>query len=618
MKNKMRYFYSPITFIIIVIINYWVPLVVCFTLDTIATSPRRHYKGLEIGYKIIGDEEQTSSLQELNFKDGKNVGKTQKDQDAAEVRNLPFSMIIGQKEIKEALVLLASNPRIGGVLISGGHGTGKSVLAKAVHRVLPETIEKVKGSVYNIDPIGRYGIDSFLFEKLVDEGKKLEDLPVEEIRTPFVQIPLNVMEDSLVGTVDLEKSVVVGHNVFLPGLLAKAHRGLLYIDDINLLDENIVDILFDVMSEGYVKVEREGLSVKYPCVPLVVATFNEQEGEIRDHLKDRIAISLSTDASPLGVIDRVKAVDNFITFSGDVNQRKEAKSASILIHAEKEDNNLREKIKLARLSLDDVQITNEQILYLCEEATRAGCEGQRAEIFAVEVAKTNAAFHSRSKVKVEDLKLATILVIAPRSKFFAEEYISNDNENESSGGTPDQQPSETVPMSPTSPEQVPKREEEETEEDYEEQTGDNNKGGDDDDGDDEQEEEEKEEIEIPTEFMFEVTGVPLDPALLNFAHLTKKGKGGKSSRLFNLVRGHYVKPIFPLPGKKGRLAVGATLRAAAPYQRFRRSLAMGTRKEGKPVYIDKSDFRIKRMKRKAGALVIFVVDASGSMVSISV
>ena len=600
----MRYF---IVTSIAVLISPW-RIGICFNLGSSISRERKSIVRLD-----FKDQQQTSTPRyadhEVKEHDGEQTNSLIIDQSLAETRTLPFSMIIGQKQIKEALILLASNPRIGGVLISGAHGTGKSVLANAVHRILPKTIKRIKNSQYNIDPLGKDGIDSFLSDKLVNEDKKMVDLATEEVRTPFVQIPLNVMEDSLVGTVDLEKSIVVGHSVFLPGLLAKAHRGLLYIDDINLLDENIVDILFDVMSEGYVKVEREGLSVKYPCKALIVATFNEQEGEIRDHLKDRIAISLSADASPLSIIDRVKAVDNYITFSGDIDQRNEAKSSRTLIHAEKRDKELRDKVTLARSALDRVKISHEQVLYICEEATRAGCEGQRAEIFATEVAKTNAAFRGSTKVSAEDLKIATLLVIAPRSKYFAQEYISCEDEVETNP-TPNQDYSDTVPISPSTPEEVQQKEEERGEvNDNENDTGGGDKG---------EEEEEQELIEIPTEFMFEVTGVPLDPELLNFASLTKKGKGGKSSRLFNLIRGHYVKPIFPVPGKKGRLAVGPTLRAAAPYQRMRRSLAVGTRKEGKTIYIDKSDFRIKRMKRKAGALVIFVVDASGSMVRLGI
>lgn len=519
-------------------------------------------------------------------------------------RNLPFNMIVGQDRIKTALILLASNPRVGGVLISGGHGTGKTIMAKALHKILPKTIIRVKGSQYNTDITGKYGLDSILWNELIDEGKELTDFDHEEITTPFITIPLNVMEDSLIGTIDLEESIEIGRPVFLPGLLAKAHRGLLYIDDINLLDENIVDILFDVISDGFVKVEREGISIQYPCVPLVVATFNEEEGEIRDHLKDRIAISLSSSETSLSVMQRVKATENYITFTGNIDERSSTECAKKLLSAEESDEILREKIEKARLIVDEVKISHEQVLHLCIEADRAGCEGQRAEIFAAHVAKSNAAFHGRFKVTADDLKVATQLVIAPRSKFLTEDQVDD------SVSYSNQETRDTVPKDPTSTEEIQLRKELETEKSQED-----NEDKIDQHDDFEQDDKQEIDMELPTEFMFGVSGVPLDPELLQFAHVvSRKGKVGKSSKIFNLVRGRYVKPIFPMPGQEGRIAIGATLRAAAPYQKFRRRKAIATRKQGKNVYVEKDDFRIKRMKRKAGALVIFVVDASGSMV----
>jgi len=169
-------------------------------------------------------------------------------------RKFPVNMIVGHDDLKEAAVIAATNPNVSGILIGGKHGTGKSVMARAIHQLLPKSIERVKGSRYNIDPSGEGGIDSFLLEELAKNGVNVSDMEKESVDTPFVLVPLNVMEDSLCGTVDIERSMVSGSPVFAPGLLAKAHRGVLYIDDIHLLDNDILSILFDVISDGSVKV----------------------------------------------------------------------------------------------------------------------------------------------------------------------------------------------------------------------------------------------------------------------------------------------------------------------------------------------------------------------------
>lgn len=179
--------------------------------------------------------------------------------DPIEQRGFPFSMIVGQNELKEAAVIAAANPRVSGILIGGRHGTGKSAIARAIHQLLPKTIERVKGSSYNIDPSGNYGVDTFLLKEVTNKGISISELETEFVQTPFVQIPLNIMEDSLCGSVDIEQSMRTGETVFAAGLLARAHRGILYIDDIHLLDDDILSTLFDVISDGWVTVEREGM-----------------------------------------------------------------------------------------------------------------------------------------------------------------------------------------------------------------------------------------------------------------------------------------------------------------------------------------------------------------------
>lgn len=508
-------------------------------------------------------------------------------------RPFPLSMIVGQDNIKQALLLAAINLRMGGVVISGGKGTAKSVMARALHQLLPP-IEILKGSAFNIDPLGEFGLDDFTRTSLEKGGPPLEERETEVISCPFVQVPLNVMEDRLIGSADLEESVKSGRTVFSPGLLAKAHRGVLYVDDINLLDEDTANILLNVVTEGFVTVEREGISLRYPCRPLLIATFNPDEGELRDHLLDRIAIALSADAEKLDVKQRVDAVDSVLDFSSSGAQKSEKAEENLKIAVENEDD-LKTAIIFAREYIKELKVAPSQIQYLCEEAIRAGCQGHRAEIFAFEVARASAALEGR-QVNADDLRMAVKLAIAPRGT-----YINSPmDQDEMMPPPPPPPPPQPPQMDETKDDQDEDNKEEEEEEKEEP------------DEDEENENEAPDVPEVPQEFMFDIDATPIDPDLIEFASRQRNGAGGGRGLIFSQNRGRYIKPMLP-KGKVVRLAVDATLRASAPYQKGRRERAIGTKKEGRGVHIEQSDVRIKKMARKAGSLIIFVVDASGSM-----
>lgn len=506
-------------------------------------------------------------------------------------RPFPLSMIVGQDAIKQALLLSAINYRLGGVVISGGKGTAKSVMARALHQLLPP-IEVIKGSPFNIDPEGEFGIDDFTKTNIAEGGKPLSERETEIIPTPFVQVPLNVMEDRLIGSADLEESVRTGKTVFSPGLLAKAHRGVLYVDDINLLDAENANILLNVVTEGYVTVEREGLSLRYPCKPLLIATFNPDEGELRDHLLDRIAVALSADAQKLDISQRVDAVNSVLDYSSSGPQ-KTAEAEKNLQEAIENEDDLKTAIIFAREYIKDLSLAPSQIQYLCEEAIRAGCQGHRAEIFAVEVARASAALEGR-QVTSEDLKLGVKLAIAPRGTFI---------------NTP-MDDDEMMPPPPPPPPPPPQMDEQNQDQDQDDD--DEEEEQQEPDEDDDREDEAPDVPEVPQEFMFDVDAMPMDPDLIEFSSRERSGKGGGRGLIFSQERGRYIKPMLP-KGKVTRLAVDATLRASAPYQKSRRERAIGTKYEGRGVHIENADVRIKKMARKAGSLIIFVVDASGSM-----
>ena len=515
-------------------------------------------------------------------------------------RAFPLAAITGHSLLKLSLLLSAVDPSLGGVIIAGGRGTGKSVLARGLHNLIPPIevldneaiLEKVTHGNNSLRPISR-NLDPNKPEewdlntnKLLEETigsnylNQIEDIPRKVREAPFIQVPIGITEDRIVGSIDVAASLNTGEQVFQPGLLAEAHRGVLYVDDINLLDDGIVNLILEATGREQNNIERDGLSLSHPCRSLLIATYNPEEGALRDHVLDRFAIVLSADQS----IDNAQRVE--IT-------------KSVLSHAQnnikfsekwsEESENLSTQLILARQWLKDVKITKEQITYLVNEALRGGVEGHRSELFAVKVAKANAALRGDENVNSEDLKVAVRLVILPRAM-----QMPPEDEDDIQPPPPEEQSPPPPPQSNNDDSEPESNENEDNQE--QEQEEDNSDG------------EEESNPEIPEEFILDPEACMVDPDLLLFSSAkAKAGNSGSRSVIFSDSRGRYVKPIIPR-GKVKRIAVDATLRAAAPYQKSRR-----LRNPNKSIVIEENDFRAKLLQKKAGALVIFLVDASGSM-----
>jgi magnesium chelatase subunit I len=302
----------------------------------------------------------------------------------------PFSAIVGQDEMKLALLIAAIDPDVGGVLVFGDRGTGKSTGIRALAALLP-AIPMVSGCPYNCDPEQALPMLCETCRDAAPSGKlKTHNSPV-----PVVDLPLGATEDRVIGALDLERALHHGEKAFEPGLLARAHRGFLYIDEVNLLEDHLVDALLDVAASGENVVEREGLSIRHPARFVLVGSGNPEEGELRPQLLDRFGMSVEV-RTPQDLDSRVQIVRSRDEFERD--------RAAFRKRWQRKEGRLRRQIEEARGALDDMTLPDQILEQAARLCISLGTDGLRGELTLIRAARALACLEGRKEVTTQELQ----------------------------------------------------------------------------------------------------------------------------------------------------------------------------------------------------------------------
>ncbi|HEU4746145.1 MAG TPA: ATP-binding protein [Anaerolineales bacterium] len=314
----------------------------------------------------------------------------------------PFTAIVGQERMRRALILNAVDTRIGGVLIRGERGTAKSTAARALAALLPK-VSVVNDCRFGCDPDKPATWCTECKERFEGTTK----IPSHVRTTSFVNLPVSATEDRVVGTLDIEQAIQKGERHFEPGVLASANRGLLYIDEVNLLDDHVVDVLLDSAAMGVNMVEREGISFVHPARFILVGTMNPEEGELRPQLLDRFALSVDI----VGIRDareRVMIMERNLAFEQDADafRKKWMPREEELSH----------QIELGRELVGQVTHTSRDLLSIAALTASLNVDGHRADLVILKAARAQAAFEGRTKINDHDIALAAELALPHRIK----------------------------------------------------------------------------------------------------------------------------------------------------------------------------------------------------------
>ena len=483
--------------------------------------------------------------------------------DETQERLFPFSAIVGQERMKLALILNAINPAIGGVLIRGEKGTAKSTAARSLAALLPE-IEVVTGCPYSCEPDSPFAGCDFC----AGEQRRTVERQVR-----LVELPVSATEEAVVGTLDIEAAIREGSRRFEPGLLASAHRGILYIDEVNLLNDHVVDVLLDSAAMGRNFVEREGISFSHPAQFLLIGTMNPEEGDLRPQFIDRFGLAVE--------IDHIRDAER----RADVVRRRIAyesdppKFQSGWTDAESLE---RQRIAEAKELLPSVTVEDGILTFIARLCAEHEVDGLRADIVIYKAAQTLAAYEGRTSVIPDDvLRVAEMALLhRMRRQPFDDPDMNTERLQEMAQDILNSTPPDTTPpdMGDVTPPEAPPNEDQQQ------------------DGADED--------------VFGI-GESFQVKPLNLDALDRRARASHGRRTVSRVRDHrgrYVGATLP-EGKVTDLAVDATVRAASPFQVQRAPYTDGSL----ALNVEPWDLRQKVRESRVGNLVVFLVDSSGSM-----
>lgn len=464
----------------------------------------------------------------------------------------PFTAVVGQQQAKRALLIALVNPHAGGLLIGGRKGTAKTTLVRATQELLAP-------------------------RKLID-------------------LPLNVTEDMLFGSIDIEYAVSKGERRFLPGILGRANGNALYIDEANLLRQELLTAVVDANTAGFNHVERDGISFTHEVNYTVIGTMNPEEGILPSHVLDRFGMYVDVQGE-METADRVEIIKRALAYGESIAEFRKQYAASV--------KELREQVQAARETLTQVEVTEAMMQLAAQMCAQAFCAGHRAEIYLLEAARAIAALAKRTYILPPDMQEAAVYVLPHRMRTPPEPQEMEQEDQPDQEQEENQEPQENEEEAPQNPDELPPPPpptNEEEDEGSEEDSEDNKEQ-------DEKEQEQQDSNQLaPDEQIADIDrSFKIPKLVLDMGKNTtlRRGSGKRSATKTDLKQGRYVRAELP-KAKVEDLAFDATIRAAAPYQRLRED-------NGCALNIQKEDLRQKVREKRIGNTFLFAVDASGSM-----